>query len=83
MIAPETRGYVPLYRAPQICPGCTGQHWFEGRQSAECARCGTALPFAPIAPSAASPEFVVEGISSCQKEKRGHVLALLIQFGRF
>lgn len=50
MIAPATRGYVVLYRAPQLCPGCGGSHWHVGRISAECARCHVALPLAPAAP---------------------------------
>lgn len=49
-IDPAARGYVVLYRAPQVCPACGGGHWHVGRQSAECARCATALPLAPVAP---------------------------------
>lgn len=40
------RGYVPLYQGGSICPGCHGKHWNIGRLVAECASCGTALPFA-------------------------------------
>jgi hypothetical protein len=47
MIAPDTRGYAVLYRAPQVCPGCGHEHWLIGRQAAECAFCALALPLAP------------------------------------
>lgn len=42
------RGYVLTYRPgqPNVCPGCGGQHWHVGRQTAECAYCLTALPLA-------------------------------------
>lgn len=38
----------PAYRPQQInqCPGCGGSHWLVGRQTAECAFCGDALPLA-------------------------------------
>ena len=41
-------GYRPTYRAgsPCQCPGCGGSNWWLGRTSAECAFCGTALPYA-------------------------------------
>jgi len=45
--APAVRGYRPLYQAGSICPSCGATSWHIGRQSAECARCATALPFAP------------------------------------
>jgi len=38
------RGYVPLYTPGSACPGCGRSHWHIGRQVAECAWCGTALP---------------------------------------
>ncbi|WP_336973458.1 hypothetical protein [Sphingobium aromaticiconvertens] len=47
------RGYVIFYRQcePNHCPGCGGSAWHVGRQSAECARCGTAIPhFSPGIP---------------------------------
>ena len=47
------RGHVILYRQTQTnhCPSCGGSHWHVGRQSAECARCATAIPlFSPVAP---------------------------------
>ncbi|SNS75850.1 hypothetical protein SAMN06295912_1158 [Sphingomonas laterariae] len=39
-------GYRLVYRANEVnhCPGCGKMHWFVGRNSAECAFCGTALP---------------------------------------
>ena len=42
------RGYHAVYRQGQVnhCPGCGRSHWHVGRVSAECAFCGTALPFA-------------------------------------
>lgn len=41
-------GYRPAYRVtnPQRCPGCSQAQWLIGRHTAECARCGTALPLA-------------------------------------
>jgi hypothetical protein len=51
--APATRGYAVLYRAAQLCPSCGRAHWLVGRQSAECALCGTALALAPREPDAA------------------------------
>lgn len=51
--APQTRGYAVLYRAPQTCPGCGRAHWLVGRQSAECAMCGTALSLESCGPDAA------------------------------
>ncbi|WP_156442240.1 MULTISPECIES: hypothetical protein [unclassified Sphingomonas] len=45
--APATRGYAPLYHGAAPCPACGGTHWHVGRHSAECARCGTALPLSP------------------------------------
>ncbi|WP_300113387.1 hypothetical protein [Sphingobium sp.] len=43
---PAERGHVILYRLAETnhCPGCGGSHWLVGRQSAECARCATAIP---------------------------------------
>ena len=43
-----TRTYVATYRAESAnyCPGCGQSQWLVGRVSAECARCGTALPLA-------------------------------------
>lgn len=58
--APVTRSYVGLYRAPQTCPDCGGAHWLVGRQSAECALCGTALALAPRDP-ATDPQDIMEG----------------------
>jgi hypothetical protein len=49
----EGRGYVIFYRQAETnhCPGCGGRAWHVGRQSAECARCGTAIPlFSPGTP---------------------------------
>jgi len=40
------RGYCVNYRPGTDCPGCSGRSFFIGRRSAECARCGTAIPFA-------------------------------------
>lgn len=46
---PERRGLAVLYRPGEAnhCPGCGGRNWHVGRQTAECARCATALPLAP------------------------------------
>ena len=44
---PQIRGYRVHYRSGTPCPGCGGGKWHVGRQSAECASCGTALPIAP------------------------------------
>ncbi|RIA44068.1 hypothetical protein DFR49_2304 [Hephaestia caeni] len=41
------RGYRPVYSVGCRCPGCASGAWFVGRVSAECARCGTALPLGP------------------------------------
>lgn len=40
------RGYHAVFRdgAVNHCPGCGRSHWWVGRQLAECAFCGTALP---------------------------------------
>ncbi len=47
-VKPAARGYAPLYHSGAThCPGCHGKHWHIGRLLAECASCGTALPFAP------------------------------------
>lgn len=53
-------GYQPLYHGPgERCPGCHSQHWHIGRMSAECARCGTALPLADVAAQPMQPRFTV------------------------
>ena len=51
---PRLRGYSIVYRpgAPNHCPGCGRSHWYVGRQSAECAFCSVALPFADAGPTA-------------------------------
>ena len=43
---PSLRGYHAVYREQETnhCPGCGRTHWYRGRQLAECAFCGTALP---------------------------------------
>jgi hypothetical protein len=48
----QPRGFVPVYRTGTLCPGCHRESWIVGRQSAECAFCGAALPLAPIPPAA-------------------------------
>ncbi|MEE8612247.1 MAG: hypothetical protein V3V60_15825 [Sphingomonas aquatilis] len=55
-ISPE-RGYRVLYRPGSHCPCCAGAAWHVGRQSAECAICGTPLPLAPADPEPAEPRF--------------------------
>lgn len=48
---PQQRGYAPLYHVgeeKQRCPCCHGLQWFIGRVSAECAKCGTALPLSTM-----------------------------------
>lgn len=45
---------VPVYREGRDCPGCWGRSWLIGRSTAECARCGAALPLADQARSAIS-----------------------------
>lgn len=50
---PAERGFVILYRQAETnhCPGCSASQWLVGRQSAECACCGTAIPLmSPAAP---------------------------------
>ena len=44
-IDPTRRGYAVGYHpgSDNFCPGCGRSHWYVGRQSAECAFCGTAL----------------------------------------
>jgi hypothetical protein len=56
---PATRGYGLLYREREVnhCPGCGRTHWLVGRMSAECAFCGTALPFE--APSFSERRFAI------------------------
>lgn len=46
------RGYRPAYTVGTACPGCGHGAWLVGRASAECGRCGTALPLAPVNASA-------------------------------
>lgn len=41
------RGYRPVHSSGCRCPGCGLSCWHIGRTSAECARCGTALPLSP------------------------------------
>lgn len=53
IVQPADRGYVVLYRSPQLCPGCGRSHWHVGRHSAECALCGTVLSLAPVEPDPA------------------------------
>lgn len=48
MIDPALSGYRPAYSSGTSCPSCASRAWHVGRQSAECARCGTALPLAPV-----------------------------------
>lgn len=54
---PLARGYQVLFRTDGVnhCPGCTGTNWYVGRITAECARCGTALPLAEAAQSGLDP----------------------------
>ena len=44
IIPPAERGYRLFYSAGVSCPCCCAKAWHVGRQSAECARCGAALP---------------------------------------
>ena len=50
---PFERGYHAVYREHEVnhCPGCGRSNWHVGRVGAECAFCGTALPFAGTAGS--------------------------------
>jgi hypothetical protein len=43
---PARRGYHAVYRKGELnrCPGCWRSHWLVGRNTSECAFCGTALP---------------------------------------
>lgn len=41
-----TRSMPLRYHDGAHCPGCDARNWYIGRSSAECARCGTALPLA-------------------------------------
>ncbi len=43
----EARGDQVNYRDGMDCPDCGRGAFYIGRQSAECAHCGTALPLAP------------------------------------
>ena len=51
------RGYQVLFRAEEVnhCPGCNGTNWYVGRVTAECGRCGTALPLAEAAATGLDP----------------------------
>lgn len=51
------RGYQVLFHAEAVnhCPGCGGTHWYVGRVTAECGRCGTALPLAEAALAGLDP----------------------------
>ncbi|UIJ46926.1 hypothetical protein LZK98_08280 [Sphingomonas cannabina] len=40
-------GFRPLYQTGICCPACGTANWIIGRSSAECGRCGSALPLAP------------------------------------
>lgn len=42
------------FRAGESCPDCGAAHWLIGRQSAECAGCGTPLPRAAPEPLGAA-----------------------------
>ncbi|WP_337846225.1 hypothetical protein [Sphingomonas sp.] len=53
----KDRGYVPLYSTGTRCPSCGGSNWTVGRASAECARCSTAIPLAPIGGVPAEPHY--------------------------
>lgn len=46
IVVARARGSFTTYRAGKVnhCPGCSGNHWIVGRQSAECADCETVLP---------------------------------------
>jgi hypothetical protein len=41
---PAARGFLPLWRSGDACPGCGAGHWYVGAITAECAWCATALP---------------------------------------
>lgn len=51
------RGYQVLFHVGETnrCPGCHGTNWHVGRITAECARCGTALPLAEAASMGLDP----------------------------
>lgn len=53
----SARGYQVLFHADGVnrCPGCHGTNWLVGRITAECARCGTALPLAEAATMGLDP----------------------------
>lgn len=55
--AASARGYQVLFHADTLnrCPGCHGTNWLVGRITAECARCGTALPLAEAAQMGLDP----------------------------
>ncbi len=44
----QAHAFVLLYHPGEAnhCPFCAGTHWYVGRISSECARCGMALPLA-------------------------------------
>jgi hypothetical protein len=54
---PLARGYQVLFRDGEVnhCPGCNGTNWYVGRVTAECGRCGTALPLAEAAATGLDP----------------------------
>ncbi|MFC0588327.1 PilZ domain-containing protein [Novosphingobium aquiterrae] len=54
---PSARGYQVLFHTDTVnrCPGCAGTNWLVGRITAECARCGTALPLAEAAQMGLDP----------------------------
>ncbi len=53
----SARGYQVLFHTDTVnrCPGCHGTNWLVGRITAECARCGTALPLAEAASMGLDP----------------------------
>lgn len=53
----SARGYQVLFHTDGVnhCPGCHGTNWLVGRITAECARCGTALPLAEAAQMGLDP----------------------------
>jgi hypothetical protein len=88
------RGYQVLFRVGEVnhCPGCNGTNWYVGRVTAECGRCGTALPLAEAAATGLDPVghkqvalHLVEGGKPYREQRRekrkpaeGRVLALHI-----
>jgi hypothetical protein len=71
------RGHHVVYRAQETnrCPGCGRVNWLVGRQTAECAFCGTAIALAEakwVGGSAAAPAKARAGGEATGIDRRRH-----------